>query len=285
MSLKASLVRTLNRRVLDRWRLVLRKSGQDDDNYILTPRLEERLVSDLAAALAPFVARARLAPSAAPAHLSPFIRDFIALYRERPVRDNTGGCGFTGSLSLYLIARLIAPTLVVESGTWQGHTSWLLANACPGATLHSFDTEHDNLVHRDPRVSYHRCDWRDYPLAPAEPSRSLVFFDDHVSHARRLKEAHGRGFRLALLDDDLVTGSLFVTGMPPAPTAAMLVDPDFAPGQSIEWVYRGRRHAFRMSEDEARARSFIAEYHRLPDLAAVSHYRPHHGMCFVRLAD
>lgn len=285
MSFKGTLIRTLNRHVLHRWRLALRKDGQDDDNYVLTPFYQDRLVEGLSGALALFVERARLGSGADSAPLAAIVRDFIALYRRRPVRDNTGGCGFTGSLSLYLVARLVEPTLVVESGTWQGHSSWLLAEACPGAALHSFDIEHDNLLHRDPRVTYHRCDWLTYPIEPADPSQSLIFFDDHVSHARRLKEAHGRGFRMAMFDDDLTVDSLFVTGMPPAPTVAMLMDPDMGPGQSVEWVYRGRHHRFRMDEDVAEARALIAECHRLPDLSGVSHYRSHHGMSFVRLID
>ena len=173
MPLKAILVRTLNRHVLDRWRLVLRKSGQDDDNYILTPHYQERLVNALSMTLAPFVERARLLPGATADRLSPLVRDFIALYRERPVRDNTGGCGFTGSLSLYLVARLLDPVLIVECGTWQGHTAWLLAKACSRADIHSFDIEHANLLHREPRVSYHLGDWRKHPLKAVDPSRKI----------------------------------------------------------------------------------------------------------------
>ncbi len=285
MSLKAALVRALNRHVLPRWQLVLRKSGHDDEDHILTPKYRDMMIADVCAVLAPYLMRAGLLPTTNTAPFELLVREFLALHRNRPVRDNTGGSGFNGSLSLFAIARLIDPTLIVESGTWQGHSAWLLAKACPRAAIHSFDIEHDNLLHREPGVTYHLGDWMTSGVTADDSISSLCFFDDHVSHARRIREAHARGFRRLLLDDDLPAPALFATGVPPAPTAAMLMDERVRPDESIEWMYRGRLRRFHPQPDDWRARDLIAAYHPAPDLAPATHYRRHNGISLLRLKD
>ena len=285
MSLQAALLRTLNRHLLPRWQLVLRKSGHDDDDRMLTPRYRALLVGDVAALLAPYLAAAGLLATADAAAVQALVQEFLALHEARPVRDNTGGSRFNGSLSLFVIARLLDPLLIVESGTWQGHTAWLLARACPKAEIHSFDIEHDNLLHREPGVAYHRGDWMASAIAAPDAARGLCFFDDHVSHARRIREAHGRGFRRLLLDDDLPAPALFLTGLPPAPAAAMLMDPRLGAGDEIEWRYRGKRRHFAADAAEWQVRALISAYHPVPDLAPASHYRRHNGISLLRLRD
>jgi hypothetical protein len=285
VNLKAAMVRALNRHVLPRWQLVLRKSGHGDDDQMLTPKYRDIMVADVSALLAPYLMRVGLLPATDGAALEALVREFLALHQTRPVRDNTGGTGLNGSLCLFAIARLLAPLLVVESGTWQGHSAWLLAKACPGAEIHSFDIEQDNLLHREPGVSYHLGDWTKSAIAAKDPLRSLCFFDDHVSHARRIGEAYARGFRRLLLDDDLPAPALFVTGLPPAPTAAMLMDDRVQAGEPIEWRYRGKTRSFQAQPDERSARDLIAAYHPAPDLAPATHYHRHNGISLLRLRD
>jgi len=286
MTFKHALVRLLNRRILPRWRLVLRKSGHDGDDFIVSEKFRQVLIEDIRDRLLPFVSReARLLPEDAGARLYQMIEDFFRLYRERPVRDNAGGSGFNGSLTLYVLARLLAPRLIVESGTWQGHSAWLLAAACPGAEVHSFDIEHANLLYRDPRVTYHLGDWTGTDLGRPDPAEALVFFDDHVSHAQRLREAATRGYRTLILDDNVPAQALYATGLPPVPTVDMLFDARVKPGDEIEWRYRGRLQRFVCRPADWTAAALVREYHKAPPLADVSFYRPHIGLSLVRLGD
>ncbi|HYM32368.1 MAG TPA: hypothetical protein VEU47_13770 [Candidatus Cybelea sp.] len=285
MPLGDSIVRLLNTRVLPRWRLALRKDGYDGDNHMIGGEFLDRSVDALTAALFPFATGAGLATPDAGYQVRGIVRDFIALYRARPIRDNTGGSGFNGSICIYVVARLLAPKLVIESGTWQGHTAWLLAKACPGAKVISFDLEQSHLSHREPGVDYRIGDWNKSDIRGDDAAASLVFFDDHVSQAQRIREAHERGFRTLLLDDDVPAEALFVTGVPPAPTAAMLMSAPEPEASEIEWMHRGRQRRLTCSRDDWRARDLIAEYRRLPDLASASHYRLHNGMSLLRLKD
>ena len=211
---------------------------------------------------------------------------FAGTYEARPVRDNRGGSGFNDSLWLWLIARLVDPALIVESGTHKGHSSWLFRQACPEAEIHSFDISWDRLEHRAASVRYHREDWS-LSAPRGEPGRhSLVFLDDHISHARRILEARERGHRLLLLDDDFPAHQLHATGGPPLPTLAMILDPSLADGQEIAWLRNGKRYAFTFRRAMAEpARALIAGHLTLPDLAPASRQPPGSGLALVKLVD
>ncbi|MCW5732033.1 MAG: hypothetical protein KIT20_14825 [Alphaproteobacteria bacterium] len=282
MSLKNRIVRALNRHVLPRHRLVLRKSGHEAENGLLTPSLRERMFSDIAAIAGPWLDSVLGSEMAMPASALPgAVADFAELHERRPVRDNSGGMGFNGSLWLYLFARALRPELIVESGTWQGHSAWLMAEAAPEAELITFDIEHDNLLTRHPRVDYRLGDWAGHQVVAR--ARSMVFFDDHISHTRRLREAAKRGFRHCLFDDNVPANGVFLTGDPPLPTLAMLHDPQMRPGMRIDWRYREREFHYVASEDDWTSAALIEAYRPVPPLRPASPYREHLGLAYVRL--
>ena len=211
---------------------------------------------------------------------------FFDVFPDRPVVDNKGGSGFNDSLWLFLMARLLAPRLIVESGTFRGHSAWLFRQACPEAAIHSFDVNPDQLRHRDPATSYHIGDWAGADLPPIDAGTTLGFFDDHISHAKRMVEAHARGFRLLLFDDNFPAWSLYATGGPPVPTLAMIMDETLAFGRTLSWTRNGKTYAYTYEAAHVgNARSLIADYAVLPDLAPVTRYPPGSGLSVVRLVD
>ena len=242
--------------------------------------LIEPALSEMAPLL-PETARSDLGPRAAAA-----LDDFDAIYDRRPVADNRGGSGYNDSLWLWLMARLISPALLIESGTHQGHSAWLFRQACPEAEIHSFDISWDRLVHREPTVSYHKEDWSGAAPAAVPGQTSLVFLDDHISHARRILEAQARGHRLLLLDDDFPAHHLHATGGPPLPTLSMILDESLEDGQEIVWTRNGKRYGFtfRRSMTES-ARDQIEGHLTLPDLAPATRQPPGSGMALVKLAN
>jgi len=209
---------------------------------------------------------------------------FFAVYEARPLRDNSGGASVNDSLCLFVIARLTDPALIVESGTGQGHSAWLLRQACPAAEIHSFDIDHGALAHRCPDVSYHLGDWSGWDLPPHDPARTLVWFDDHVDQARRLQEAAHRGLRGLLFDDVFSADTLYATGRPPVPTIAMLLDEALTDGQELSWHRNGKLYRVRIDlAYNKRARALLEEVWSLPDLTALTRYSPGSGMTFVRI--
>ena len=216
---------------------------------------------------------------------APLLHDFLATYAERPVAQNGGGSGLNDSLWLYLVARTLDPEMIVESGTWRGHSAWLFRRACPAADIVSFDLEvPPGGRHEEPDVAYRLRDWTEGELALPHGRRGLVFFDDHVSHARRLREAAKRGFRLALLDDNFPAHQLHATGAPPVPTLAMLSDPGLAEDDVIAWQRNGKHYRYRDSAERRQAALQVVETQvTLPELAPATRHPPGSGLTLVGL--
>jgi len=195
---------------------------------------------------------------------------FVDLYGDRPCRDNRGGCRFNSCVSIYLIARLVAPEAIIESGTFQGQSAWVLRCARPGAEIRCHDPDLSNLLWHDPSIDFSAHDWTDAGLA-ADARPALLFFDDHVSQALRVTEAYDRGFRTVLFDDDFPASRLGETGIPPAPTISMIFDTSWRDGQRLEWRRNAKRRSLIIDGAAcSAARNRIATVHHLPDLAALN---------------
>lgn len=252
----------------------------------VSARERARLERDLLAVIDPaLAAAAELAGVESPPSAGPLLAAFLAVHGRRPLAENKGGSGLNDSLWLFLVARLLDPVLLVESGTWRGQSAWLFRQACPAAEIVTFDVAVPAEGRCEtPGVRYCLNDWSAAPLAPAATGRSLVFFDDHVSHARRLAEAAARGFELALFDDNFAARHLHATGAPPVPTLAMLLDEATPPGGQIEWQRNGKIYRYDdTAERRQAARRLVAAHLILPELAPVTRHPPGSGMTLVRL--
>jgi len=265
---------------------VVERSAPSAPAWPVSERESRRFVGALLELVRPALARAAdLAGVAPPADPAAVLQDFMALYPERPFAENKGGSGLNDSLWLYLLARTIQPSLLIESGTWRGQSAWLFYWACPQASLHSFDIEvPDGGRHQTAAVTYHLTDWTAANLRPPAEGPALIFFDDHVSHAQRLAEAADRGFRLALLDDNFAAHQLHATGAPPVPTLAMLSDTGLAPEGVIEWRRNGKLYRYHDTLERRQATERRVEAQLvLPELAPVTRHPPGSGLTLVRL--
>ena len=210
---------------------------------------------------------------------------FFALYDERPVTDNKGGSGFNDSLWLFVAAAVLRPEVIVESGVFKGHSTWLLRRACPEAEIHCFDPELGNLVYRDPDARYHAGDWIEAEITLAGRP-SLAFFDDHMDQARRVLEAHRRGFRHLLFDDNFAAMNLYATGHPPLPSLAMIFDESLPETAALSWVRNGKIYEAALDMTARKqVKSLIERYSVLPDLAPLTRYSPGSGLTLVKLFD
>lgn len=210
------------------------------------------------------------------------VTSFLAAYSERPVRDNDGGSGFHSLFWIHMVAAMLAPRKIVESGVWKGQSTWTLRRACPQSDIFSFDVDLAGLEHTDPGASYTEADWTAVEMVGDD--RDLAFFDCHVNHGRRLHEAHSRGFRWVLVDDDAPAGRLYGFGRPPVPTVAMLTDNRLRDGDVLAWKWRGADREYTFREADAHgARELIEEAWHLPDVATPTMYGGFSFMTLVRL--
>jgi len=209
---------------------------------------------------------------------------FERSYARRPLRDNAGGTMRNSSTWLYAVASLLRPALIVECGTFKGHSAWLMAEALPEARIVTFDVMREEGRLRDRRIDFRLGDWSDAKDLETLPANTLCVFDDHISHRLRLEQAKARGAALALVDDDYDALTLYATGSPPVPTVAMLTDPELAAGTVCEWERPGKRYRYMVTEaDIAAGAALIAWSEAMPDLTEVNRYVAQAPMTLVGL--
>ena len=127
--------------------------------------------------------------------------EFVSLYQQRPIQDNTGGMKAPHLFAVWFMARALDPELIVESGIWKGQGTWLIEQACPSARIISLDPDLSKRVYISEKVAYSHLDfslqdWTDLP------AKSLVLFDDHQNAYRRLQQCHWFGFKHIIFEDN-----------------------------------------------------------------------------------
>lgn len=194
-----------------------------------------------------------------------FTREFIDMFPSRPVKDNVGGGGMIPNYWLFIVAKTLQPTLVVESGVWKGQTSWLLRQACPDAEIHAFDISLKNLEYKDNTISHHEHDWMNSDIKNGNPDKGLVFFDDHINQAKRVREAYKRDFKWLVFDDNVPVDQIHRIGIPPLPTIGMLFDEKLKEGDPISWQLKEKVYKYNFSlKDTYNAKELISNYFVFP---------------------
>jgi hypothetical protein len=134
------------------------------------------------------------------------IFEFAALYADRPLKRNLGGMRFNHSFATWFVLKTLKPRVVIESGVWQGHSTWLIEQACPKAELFCLDLDFSRLVHRSARATYWTRDFADCAWEGIDRDGAVCLFDDHQNAYQRLKDMRWAGFRRAIFDDNYPTG-------------------------------------------------------------------------------
>lgn len=214
------------------------------------------------------------------------IEHFWQIYINRPFGHNQGGSGFHNAFWIYLVSRTIRPSLIVESGVWKGQTTWLFEQACPDANIHGFDINLGNLEYKTGKIKYHEQDWSEYHCGDIEANRSLIFFDCHINHAKRILEAYERGFRHLLFDDNPPLHKLYAYGLPGFPTVEMVVNCTFNNKQEVSWAWHGQRKQYRLDIMEiSQARSLVEKHVVFPDVGGLTRYGGFSFLTYVQLCE
>jgi hypothetical protein len=244
---------------------ISRMPPADADSRPISQVMTDRLVAD--AEIAMRAVAEFFGGTAAATVTQDMVTDFVAQFYAANLQQGPGSSGFNTLMVLFVAARARAPSLILESGTFQGLGSWALRTACPEAQMHCFDLSYENLVYKDNSIHYHQHDWASSPLEFAIPQNALGFFDDHVSHGQRIVEAADLGLKWLVMDDNVPWNTLHRDGLPPTPTISMLLDPTLPAQDELVWVSAGQRMNYRKDEAfNAKVRGLIASYHFVPNL-------------------
>ena len=98
-----------------------------------------------------------------------YLDEFIELYKERPIKDNTGGMKFPHMFGLFFMLKDLKPDFVVESGI--------------------------------DKVKYSNLDFTEQDFFNI-PKNALVFFDDHQNFYERLVFSNFFGFKHVIGEDN-----------------------------------------------------------------------------------
>ncbi|OIP90866.1 MAG: hypothetical protein AUK55_12205 [Syntrophobacteraceae bacterium CG2_30_61_12] len=199
--------------------------------------------------------------SISPQELQQTTEEFLRIYPQRPIKINTGGTGLGANYWMFVVLRQIKPNLIIESGVWKGQSSWLLRQARPTAEIHAFDICLNNMLHKEPSIAYHECDWIAENIFNRQPNEGLVFFDDHSNQAKRVREAYDRGFKWLLFDDNVPTDQINRIGRPALPSISMLFDPKLKEGDLIRWELAGQEYCYSFSARDAHGAKELIDYH------------------------
>lgn len=214
------------------------------------------------------------------------VQQFWKIYLDRPFGHNIRGSGFHNAFWIYLFARVLDPSLVVESGVLRGHTSWLLEKACASATMHGFDIDLGNLEYKEGQIHFHEQDWADFQFQNVNGEKSLVFFDCHVNHARRIIEAYEKGFRHLLFDDNPPIHKLYGYGRPAFPTANMVYNGFDMSTTEVSWVFQGKKKRCSFDEHEiTEARKLMRQHKVCPNVGDTTRYGGFSFLTYVRLKE
>ena len=181
------------------------------------------------------------------------LHEFLPLYKTRPVGRRRGGMMLDHSFALWYVLRKIQPDTVIESGVFQGHSTWIIRNALPQANIVSIDKNEPTW--RDPRAKYftgkHFVDFNDIRWAKLGLNRTsiLCFFDDHQSAVKRIMQGAFHGFRYFMFEDNFLTGDNYSMKQLCRPDVPKCLVDNFGHKQrdfsnrtrQISQVYRGPR--------------------------------------------
>ena len=130
------------------------------------------------------------------------LEEFVPIYETRPIKNNMHGMGFDHSFGLWFMARWLKPELMIESGAFKGHSTWVMRQAMPDTPIISLTPRHpEKYLKKGPAyvdgnctyfagkdfVDFGSVDWKNVlkKHGVKDLNRVLVFFDDHQNELKR----------------------------------------------------------------------------------------------------
>lgn len=251
-------------------------------SYMVNKQYREALFRELANIAESFFAEGGV-PVPQGFSIKETIGEFFRIYRQREFTDNTSGSGFHNAFWIFLFCRALDPELIVESGVWKGHSTWLFEQACPEARILGFDKNLKHVEYDNLQAELIEHDWQSHHFGDFNPDRAVVFFDCHVNHAQRILEAKEKGFKHLLIDDNPPAHKLF-SHMPGIPTAHMLHSEEGLDSPEISWVWNGEEVTKTIDLEQAKNAGELIKHHQyFPDVGGPTRYGGFAFLTYVQI--
>lgn len=135
------------------------------------------------------------------------IPEFMALYEQRPMKDNPGGMSSPHMFATWFMLKKLQPKYVIESGVWRGQGTWLIESTVPDAKLFCIELNQNFITYRSENATYFDTDFTSINWDSIENKADCVlFFDDHQNAFDRIKFCRGSGFSHFIFEDNYPKG-------------------------------------------------------------------------------
>ncbi len=284
MKLRRFAYKAVNRALLKAG-LSLTVNRHDMDSYFRSERQRRMLIDDTASAMDQFLREQSVFPVSGSDRIGALVDEFFGLYRRRSQQYIAGGSGFNSLLWLFVLARLLQPRLIVESGVFTGSSTWALRQGAPDARIESFDLDLGMVAYRDGNAFLHEHDWSEFRFDRVDPETTLCFFDDHVDQVRRVIEAGNWGMRYLIFDDNTPLRQLHQANSPEfAPMFDFMFDATLQPEEVVAWTIRGRELEWKCDADYLqKGRAWVDDHCKVADLSQVNTMMPTTPLTLVRI--
>ena len=142
-------------------------------------------------------------------NLKDIIDDFVKIYENRPIKNNPYGTESPHLFWLFYIIKTLKPEFIIESGVYQGLSTWFIEQAAPKAVVISIDIDWNNLKYKSDKVNYTSIDFNNINwiemLGENNCSKTLAFIDDHQDNYKRLLHAHNNKIGHMIFEDNYPT--------------------------------------------------------------------------------
>lgn len=133
---------------------------------------------------------------------------FISIY-DKSFHNNNGGMGSSDMFSLYYALTIIKPTVVIESGIFEGLSTKLIrktvGNDCkiicidPNDKISKFKDTNKNTTYY---VGKNFVDFKDLNLSQYSNQTIFAFFDDHQNAFKRLSQSKNKNIKYLFFNDN-----------------------------------------------------------------------------------
>ena len=252
----------------------------DRNKFLISNNLKKKKVLPLVNILNNFLKKLNIKSSKK--ILSKLINEHDEIYFNRnPIYNNSGGIGYNNSLFLFIFLKNIKVNLVIESGIWQGYTSYLIDQGCKGVRNIKFDINLSKIIYKSKKAEYNEFDIDTYNFSKIykQLKKSLAFFDDHVSQLKRFQLSDRLDIPYMVFDDDIRYEAIHSDGWPAIPTISMMRDRNFL--RKGTWNNFGKIAKFNFNDkiDKKKLKKYL--FVTAPNISEITGYYIQCPMTFV----
>ena len=181
---------------------------------------------------------------------------------------------------LFIFINSIDLKTIIESGIWQGYTTFLFDQYYKKIKKISFDINFERIIYKSKNFEYCNHDITNYNFdKKLVPNKTFSFFDDHVSQIDRLNLVDQLKIKYIVFDDDLDYHAIHSDGWPSIPTIAMLNSKNKY--KSFAWKYTNRNaHSkIKINKENNILRKFF--YITAPNVSRITGYYHQPPMSFL----